>query len=303
MWDPSTLRLTQDAVTLFQALGEPAGGSACLILYSGDDQGRRLALDRASMALGRAPDCELPIDNPAISRRHAELLVDGDRVTLRDLGSVNGSFVNDQRLRAPTVLKDGDLVRLGNVLLKFYERQSLDALLHDRIYRLATIDAGTDVFSKRFVLDALEREIRQARRSARPLALICIDLDHFKQVNDRHGHNIGDLVLLETAQVLKSGLRSGDILGRIGGEEFAAVLPDTDLAAATALAERLCEAVAARPIVLPASAGAAGAEHRQTVSIGVAAWSATLPGGRDLLGAADTMLYAAKHAGRNRVSA
>jgi len=302
MWDPSTLRLTHSAATLFHALGEPAGGSACLIVYSGDDQGLRLTLDAGRNVAGRAPECELPIDNPAVSRRHAEFRVEGDRVTLQDLGSVNGSFVNGQRLRGDVVLKDGDLVALGNLLLKFYERQSLDALLHDRIYRLATIDEGTDLFSKRFLLDALEREIRRAGRSGHALSLVCLDLDHFKQVNDRHGHNTGDLVLRETALTLKAVVRGGDILGRIGGEEFAAVLPDTDLAAAAALARRLCTAVGERPVSLPAAMGSGPVQHRQTVSIGVAQWSATMNSGRELLGAADTMLYAAKHAGRNRVS-
>jgi diguanylate cyclase (GGDEF)-like protein len=302
MWDPSTMRLSKGDVTLFQSLGEPVQRRACLILYSGPDQGRRFTLDNGLLAIGRAPECELQIDNPAISRRHAELEVSEERVTLRDLGSVNGSFVNDRRLRGPVVLKDGDLLRLGKELLKFYDRHSLDALLHDRIYRLATVDAGTDLYSKKFLFDALEREIHQARRSGHALSILCLDLDHFKLVNDRHGHNAGDIVLREAALALKSAVRSSDILGRTGGEEFTAVLPDTDLAAAAALAERLRAAVAECEVNLPGAAGTAGTVHRQTVSIGVAQWTPAMLSGRDLLGAADTMLYAAKHAGRNRIS-
>ena len=144
---------------MFQSLGAPERRRACLILYNGDDQGKRLALDGELMVIGHAPECELHIDDPAINRRHAELQVIEEHVTQRDLGSVKGTFVNNERLLTPAKLKDGDLVRLGKELLKFYDRHSLDALLHDRVYRMATVDAGTDLFSKKFLLDALEREI------------------------------------------------------------------------------------------------------------------------------------------------
>ena len=239
IWDPSTLRLTKGDVTLFQSLGAPERRRACLILYNGDDQGKRLALDGELMVIGHAPECELHIDDPATSRRHAELQVIEQHVTLRDLGSVNGTFVNNERLLTPAKLKDGDLVRLGKELLKFYDRHSLDALLHDRIHRMATVDADTDLFSKKFLLDALEREIHLAGRSGRALSLLSLDLDHFKRVNDRHGNNAGNIVLREAALALKSAVRGGDMLGRTGGEEFSAVLPDTDLEAPAALTERL----------------------------------------------------------------
>ncbi len=298
-WDHPTVRLTQGQVTLVQSLGGPAELQACLVLYSGPEPGQRTPLPEGTLVLGRAPDCHLPLDSPSISRRHAELQVQGDEVRLRDLGSVNGSHVNEHRVLGSVLLKDGDMLRLGDVLLKFFPRDSLDALLHDRIYRLATVDAGTEVFSRRYVTEALAREIRRARRGGRALSVLALDLDHFKQVNDRWGHDAGDQVLRDAAATVHASLRGGDILGRTGGEEFLAVLPDTPLSDALRLAERVRAALAARPVMLSLPGGET-VEHRQTASLGVATLTPALAGARELLSAADARLYEAKRAGRNR---
>ena len=308
-WDHSTLRLNKADLTLFQALGDTAQRRPCLILYSGDHTGTRFPLQGPRMTLGRSPECDICLESLGISRRHAELREVGDTVTLCDLGSSNGTHLNEQRIQAPVDLKDGDVVRLGGAVLKFYERQSLDALLHDRIYRLATVDSGTDAYTKKYLLEALEREVKLARRTGRPLSVMCLDLDNFKSVNDRFGHNAGDLVLRSAAAATKERLRGSDILGRMGGEEFAVVLPDTELQAAIELAERVRTAVSSRsfdlamPAAGPAGQAATTVKHKQTVSIGVTQLTQHTLDVRDLLGAADAMLYAAKRAGRNRVSA
>lgn len=300
-WELTTLRLGPGHVALVQSLGEPAARLACLVLYSGAEPGQRHLLRDGRLRLGRAPDCELLLDSPGISRRHAELLVAGDTVHLRDLGSVNGTHVNERRVQEQVLLQDGDLVRLGDVLLKFYPRHSLDALLHDHFYRMATVDALTEVYTRRYVLDALAREVRRAQRSGSPLAVACVDLDHFKVVNDRWGHDAGDQVLRQSASTLRAALRGSDILGRTGGEEFLVVLPDTPLSEALMLAERLRAALARHTLTLR---GPDGDElpHQQTASIGVATLTPETSGVRELLAQADARLYAAKHAGRNRVS-
>ncbi len=261
------------------------------------------------MTLGRSPECDVCLESLGVSRRHAELREVGDTVTLYDLGSSNGTHLNEQRIQAPVALKDGDVLRLGAAVLKFSDRQSQDALLHDRLYRLATVDSGTDTHTRKYLLEALEREVKLTRRTGRPLSVMCLDLDNFKAVNNRHGHNAGDLVLRSTATATQERLRGSDILARMGGDEFAVVLPDTELPAAIELAERVRTAVAARSFELatPAqgstAAPAATTRHRQTVSIGVTQLTQHTLDVRDLLGAADAMLYAAKRAGRNRVSA
>jgi two-component system cell cycle response regulator len=302
-WEASTLRIKPGDSSHERPREDPAQAQACLILYCGEDAGKRFALAGVNMTLGRSPECDICIESPSVSRRHAELRAQGDVFVLHECGSANGTYVNSRRIDSPTVLLDGDVLRLGHMALKFYAQQSMDALLHDRIYRMATVDEGTDVFTKRYLLEALEREIRRAHRTGRPLSLVCLDLDHFKQVNDRFGHNGGDQVLQAVAAAVKAQLRGCDILGRMGGEEFAVVLPETDLRTAAALAERMRAAVEAELFLLPA-AGVAGAEqvqHTQTASMGVAQLLSTMPDARALLAVADQMLYAAKHGGRNGV--
>ncbi len=308
MWDPSTIAVEKSELTLFQSLDGPDAQRCCLVVYSGPDLGRQIMLDEGLSTLGRSAVTQLQIGGPGISRLHAEICVTGSSATLRDLGSANGSFVGDIRLTdQPHLLQDGDLVRLGSVALKFYAHQSLDAALHDRVLRLATVDAGTGLFNRRYLMDALKRGCRTAVQTGRPLCLVMLDLDHFKQVNDSHGHAVGDLVLRECAAIASLVVGRAGVLGRIGGEEFLVLLPDTGLPAALALAESLRAAVADHKFVLPAGAGTelpggSRLQHRQTASLGVAAWQDEMTDASQLMAEADRGLYLSKRGGRNRVS-
>jgi len=307
MWDPSTIAIDKTDLSFFQGLDNAVQQRCCLVVYSGGDTGRQITLDDGVSTVGRSAAARLQIDGPGLSRLHAELTVAGDEVTLRDLGSANGSFVRDARLTGPTRLRDGDLVRLGSVVLKFYSQQSMDAALHDRVYRLAMVDAGTGVFNRRYLQDALRRELRLARQRGQPLAVISYDLDRFKSVNDQHGHATGDLVLRDSAALVQALVteHAGQtgVLARLGGEEFVVLLPGMARPAALALAERLRAAVASHAFPLPTrSASGAVMRLRQTLSLGVAELSPTMLDGCDLLDAADRRLYQSKHDGRNRVS-
>ena len=150
-------------------------------------------------------------------------------------------------------------------------------------------DPLTRVHNRRFVFSQLAAMISAARRHGRPLAVAMVDLDGFKAINDRHGHETGDSVLVAAAEALQRALRAEDVLGRLGGEEFLAVLPDTDAAAAGRTAERLRAAVAD-----------VGGRVRVTASVG---WAVLLPGEQpdDLVRRADDALYSAKQEGRDRV--
>lgn len=304
-WEHSTLRLKSGDVAVAQSLGDPAQRHACLVLYNGADPGRRFVIEGTRLVVGRSPDCDAHVDDPGISRRHAEVQAAGDGFELRDLGSANGTLLNGKRIDMPMPLKDGDLVRLGEVVLKFYDKHSLDALLHDRIYRMATVDDGTQVFSKRYVLEALDREVRRAQRSGQPLSLMCLDLDHFKSVNDRWGHAAGDVVLRQAAATVRACVRETDVVGRLGGEEFLVLLPDTALSAAVEAAERVRQTLAGQDIRLAVTDARASRTvfHRQTASIGVTQLEARMAGADELLAAADALMYAAKREGRNRVQA
>ena len=133
MWDPSTIAIDPSELTLFQHLDEPERMRCSLVVYSGGDTGRQITLDEGTHSIGRSAAASLQIDGPGMSRLHAEVSVEGASVLLRDLGSANGSFVQDRRLNGPRLLSGGDLVRLGSVLLKFYEHRSVDAAMHDRV--------------------------------------------------------------------------------------------------------------------------------------------------------------------------
>ena len=303
MTDQPTVVADANEVSLLRGLGTPT--QPCLVLYSGPDAGQRFDLEPGTQYIGRAPETQVRIEAPGVSRQHAELLVlAGGQVLVKDLGSANGTLVNEQRIDEPTSLKDGDLIRVSKYVLRFHSRNSLELLLHDRIYAQAMVDAGTGLYNRRFILDMLRQRFSKARAAARPLSVISWDLDHFTQVNDTYGHASGDIVLRTTADIARAELRTGDLLGRTGGEEFLLVLDGTPLAGALELAERIRASLAQFPIELPdplVKTSSKPVEHVQTVSMGVAELSPEMASEQELLLAADRALYEAKRRGRNQV--
>jgi len=161
--------------------------------------------------------------------------------------------------------------------------------------RLATTDAVTGLYNRHYMMHHLTTTIARARANARPMALMMIDIDHFKAINDTYGHAAGDKALRVVADRLASNVRGVDLTARYGGEEFAVVMPETDMAAAAAVAERLRATVAAEPVATE------GERLPVTISIGVAVLADTDEDGITLLSRADQALYAAKRGGRNRV--
>ncbi|HEY0844677.1 MAG TPA: diguanylate cyclase [Noviherbaspirillum sp.] len=162
--------------------------------------------------------------------------------------------------------------------------------------KLAQTDFLTGLANRRHFMVLAEQELLRTHRYGSPLSVLMIDIDHFKRINDTYGHKTGDLVLKEFAGLCQHALRSIDIIGRLGGEEFGAVLPETDLERAAEVARRLCELVAGVKVLLDQ-----GMSLHFTVSIGVT--SVVEPGCNmdTLLNRADTALYEAKNAGRNKV--
>lgn len=173
-----------------------------------------------------------------------------------------------------------------------------NARLSQRLHELSTLDGLTRQLNHRVIYDRLTEELERARRYRLPLSVVLCDFDHFKEINDTHGHLVGDAVLREGAAVLRRCLRSTDLLGRYGGEEFLAVLPQVDLAGARMAAERLRQGLEKHPVRL-----AGGGEVGITASFGVASRDelANLESGDVLVSLADSRLYEAKAAGRNRV--
>jgi diguanylate cyclase (GGDEF)-like protein len=168
-------------------------------------------------------------------------------------------------------------------------------VLNAELLRLATTDALTGVSNRRHFFDKVAEEAQRMRRYRRPAAVFMLDLDHFKRLNDGYGHDIGDHALVETASTVRQTLRTHDLFGRLGGEEFAGFLPETDFAQAVTVCERLRELIAA--IRVPTS----GEPARVTASIGVVALDSEQETVAAALKRADQAMYAAKQSGRNRV--
>jgi diguanylate cyclase (GGDEF)-like protein len=166
--------------------------------------------------------------------------------------------------------------------------------MEEQLRRAATTDELTGLLNRRAFLAALDTEIARSERSGSPLALALIDLDHFKSVNDRFGHAGGDEVLRRFADTAREAMRTADVIGRLGGEEFAVLMPDTDQVQSGIAGERLRDAVARRRVVL-----STGALAPVTISVGVAHHHAGEERDR-LIIRADEALYEAKDSGRNR---
>jgi diguanylate cyclase (GGDEF)-like protein len=171
-----------------------------------------------------------------------------------------------------------------------------NALTHDRLQKLAALDSLTGIYNRRFGMARLHEEFVRARRAKTPIGVMMCDIDHFKEVNDRHGHLMGDRVLIKIAQVARSTMREGDVLVRYGGEEFLAILPAASEENMQAAGERLRCAVEETVI------GSEKLAIRVTISIGVTSYpELAAESEQELISQADAALYSAKNSGRNRV--
>lgn len=193
-----------------------------------------------------------------------------------------------------------DMLEVTARVRTLLRRKRLATRMRDNVHlsmRLATTDAVTGLYNRHYMTHHLASSIARARSNGRPLSLLMLDLDHFKRINDEFGHAVGDKALRLLAERLATNVRGVDLIARYGGEEFTVIMPDTDLATANAIAERLCMLIAAEPFKVDGLAS----ELRLTVSIGIATLRDTDHDGMALLARADAALYAAKHAGRNQV--
>ncbi len=218
---------------------------------------------------------------------------------------LTGSQDLDRRVRlleqgaADLVLKPfhpGELVARLRLHLKVKRLQDELRVKNETLARLSTTDVLTGLRTRRYVHEVLAIEFLRARRYASPLCVMMVDIDHFKDVNDTWGHPAGDRVLRGVSSVLLRELRKTDVIGRYGGEEFLAVLSQSDLEGARVLAERWRHEVEAG-----AFEAGVDAPVQSRVSIGVAQYRPEMKSPDDLVAAADAALYRAKEKGRNRV--
>ncbi len=280
-----------------------SGGEACLVVIAGQDLGKKFTLNQSSTLIGRSPKTDIQLDEDSISRNHAIIANEGQRIVARDLGSTNGTYINDVPIKE-TELRDGDQIKIGRTIFKFLSGNNVEHAYHEEIYRLTTIDGLTQIFNKRYFQEALEREMSRSLRYQRNLALIMLDLDHFKEVNDRYGHLAGDFILKQVAQFVSRNIRRDDVLCRYGGEEFALICPETEKVQALQLADKVRRQIELEQFTFD------GVRIPVTMSLGVADLEEFRTfHGDDLFGGdiklfefiklADARLYIAKRSGRN----
>jgi two-component system cell cycle response regulator len=282
-------------VTSISRISErPVGNEACLVVIYGSELGKKYNLNAASLVIGRSSKCDIQIDQESISRNHSKIVNTGKSILVRDLGSTNGTYVNDEPVDE-YILRDGDLIKIGRTIFKFLTGGNIENAYHEEIYRLTTIDGLTQIFNKRYFLDTLEREVARSHRYRRALSLVMFDIDHFKKVNDGYGHLAGDYVLKHLAQTVRAKIRREDCFARYGGEEFAIVLPEIDGGNCLPFAEKI------REIVERTEFKFENARIPLTISMGIATVDPELADAAAIIKRADERLYEAKASGRNRV--
>jgi two-component system cell cycle response regulator len=254
----------------------------------------------SSALIGHKGSADVALLDTTVSWEHARLTVESDGVYIEDLSSQNGTFINELRIHARTRLDDGDYVRLGGggTVVKFSMMAEFEKHALRTLFELTLRDPLTRLYNRRYFDDRLLSEFAFAQRQQSQLALLLIDIDHFKHFNDTCGHQVGDAVLKLVASSIQRMMRPEDVLSRYGGEEFVVIARGTSLRNIHILGERLCHQIQSLVLDLP------DPDLSVTVSIGASCMG---PGemkssANALLRSADEALFEAKASGRNRTT-
>ncbi len=294
----ATVVITDIRKALAASEDEAKQKPACLLVVGGELNGSIFNLDNGESVIGRNPDCTISLDFHGISRKHFTITVDeSNDVILTDLGSANGTYLNNQKLTEPVTLKRADMIKIGAVAMKYIPKGDPERLTYDKLHEEAHTDGLTKCYNKMYFNNQLELELKKSKVTGKPLTLIIFDLDHFKKLNDNFGHDAGDYVLKEKARVIREhGIRQGDIFARYGGEEFCILLPNTNLKQGFEIAERLRKQIEKHEFLYD------GKRLPVAASIGVADYRMGVNNGTDLFKRADSAVYKSKEGGRNQVN-
>lgn len=289
----------RDTPALPTLLPLTSNARATLTQLTGLHVGRLMAVEGTSVIIGRAPDANLVADEVGVSRHHARV---GRTPTggfyVEDLGSTNGTFVGASRVGL-SLLARGDVLQLGPCLrVRFAIVDSVEEALYRQLYECSVRDPLTRVFNRKYLAERLFAEVARARRVEGDVAVLMIDLDSLKTVNDSFGHHAGDRALCAVASGITCVLRVEDVLARYGGDEFVVLAVGPAHTDAERLAERVRRAVEGLDM------SAEGHRIRLTTSIGVASLAELADGEEPvtaLLEMADSRMYGAKASGKNKV--
>jgi two-component system, cell cycle response regulator len=282
-------------ISSIKELATPVDAECCIVQIHGPELGKKYALQESEFTIGREEGNHIVVDLDNVSRRHAMIIRKQGRMLVKDLGSTNGTYLNDQEVTQETPLRSGDLIKVGGSIFKFLTGDNVELQYHETIYTLTIVDGLTGVNNKRYFLEYLEREMGRCHRYGRPLTLMMFDIDFFKKINDVHGHLAGDYVLRELAQTIKRMVRKEQCFARYGGEEFALVVPEDGLEKARIFAEKIRQTIEKKQFVFE------NQEIPVTLSLGVADMTPDMVEPLQFIKVADANLYKAKKTGRNRV--
>lgn len=272
----------------------PAKPSCLVLVYGKEDLGKKFEIHKDETSIGRSAACTICVNDESVSRVHCFLIRQPDGTfRVRDNRSTNGTMINTALITGEQVIQDGDHLHLGGVMFKFLSGDNLESDYYNEIYRLTTVDGLTQVYNKRYYLEALNREMSRARRYGRALSLIMFDIDFFKKINDTYGHLAGDMILSSLAATISGVIRKEDIFARYGGEEFSIILPEISIENARFFAEKI------RRVVEMALFQYQNVAIPVTISLGIATFDLTMDSADAFIRAADENLYIAKRSGRN----
>jgi diguanylate cyclase (GGDEF)-like protein len=272
------------------------GNDCVVVIYAAEPGllGKRYVLEKSPVRIGRGADNQIVLEGDSVSRRHCHFDRRQGNWHIVDDGSTNGTFLNEEQVKGSALLNNGDRVKVGPTILKYLSGLDAEAKYHEEIYRMTIVDGLTQIHNKRYLFEALDKELIRARRYDRQLSLLIFDIDYFKNINDQYGHLAGDYVLRELARIVQERIRRDEVFARYGGEEFVIVLPETPLAGGVSLAENLRARVETHPFSFQ------GERIPVTISVGCAMLGEEKTAA-ELIQRADDRLYEAKRGGRNRV--
>lgn len=267
-----------------------------LFVLGGPRAGTIYPLDEPVVNVGRGPSCQIPLQDEGVSRLHARISRTPTGFVLEDAGSRNGTYCQGILLTGPKELEEGDRINIGaTTAFRFSLQDGMEFGAIRQTLELMNHDPLTDLLNRRELQDRFTAELAFARRHGAPLAVLLIDIDRFKHINDEYGHLVGDIVLREAASTLTRALRTEDVFARYGGDEFALAVRGIERAGVEALAERM------RASVQDMTLGGSGGELKITISVGAAMLAPHHADVAGLMADADKALYRAKELGRNRI--
>ena len=268
-----------------------------LCIQSPNKLARRYRLSSGYIVLGRGQSCDIVLDDERVSREHCRVWLDADkRINILDLNSTNGTKIDGKLIHQDT-LSPHNRLKLGHHLIKVEYKDAEEIRQDDLLQTAATSDPLTGISNRKWFEERASHLIQTIRNKDQHLAVVMVDIDHFKRVNDTYGHQTGDRIIQGVAEILNTGKRQQDLLARYGGEEFILCLPDSNPQNTHDFCERVRQEIAKKIFCFEA--------NQLSVTSSLGGYSAIVEQKTNLAtmtAFADKALYHSKNTGRNRVS-